>query len=203
MLENSVECYHCPAGHPELCITMDRNTMFSNLVDTYGAQGRAKSGYISPFLIVVDGGLPLKRGVKTLSMDGEYVCSRLLGEFGLGVEPPATAFGAGFSMLPINTHFFFHADYGRVMHALPVTPALTRWVTHWMVHEDAVEGVDYDVDALVYVFDATTREDRELCEGVQRGISSKRYLPGPMSSEREPGIAAAQNAYLTLMQGQS
>jgi Rieske 2Fe-2S family protein len=199
VLENSVECYHCPAGHPELCITMDRKAMFANLVDTYGASAGTKAGDVSPFLIVVDGGLPLKQGMKTLSMDGGYVCSRLLGEFGMGVEPPTPAFGAGFSMLPINTHFFFHADYGRVMHALPVSPALTRWVTHWMVHEDAVEGRDYDSDAMAYVFDATTREDVVLCEGVQRGISSRRYVPGPMSAEREPGIRAALHAYLTLM----
>jgi Rieske 2Fe-2S family protein len=189
VLENSVECYHCAANHPELCATMDRRAMYAALEDATASQTTANGGRHDRFLFAV-GGFPLKPGMKTLSPDGEFVCTKLLGEPG---------FGAGFSLVPVNTHVYFHADYGRVMHATPVSKLLTRWVTQWFVAADAVEGVDYDRERVVSVMDATTRQDVALTESVQRGVASRRYVPGPISIEREPGMRAALGSYFALM----
>jgi Rieske 2Fe-2S family protein len=47
------------------------------------------------------------------------------------------------------------------------------------VHEDAVEGVDYDIDTLIEVWRATNAQDATLVAHNQRGVNSKAYTPGP------------------------
>ncbi len=42
---------------------------------------------------------------------------------------------------------------------LPVSPTQTQLTTKWLVHKDAVEGVDYDVKELTKVWLATNAAD--------------------------------------------
>jgi Rieske 2Fe-2S family protein len=51
--------------------------------------------------------------------------------------------------------------------------------TTWLVHEDAVESIDYDVQRLTEVWIATNAQDAELAEVNHRGIRSMAYRPGP------------------------
>ena len=51
--------------------------------------------------------------------------------------------------------------------------------TTWLVHEDAVEGVDYDLEALVSTWRETNRQDAEFVARAQLGVSSPAYEPGP------------------------
>ena len=51
-----------------------------------------------------------------------------------------------------------------------------------LVHPDAVEGVDYDVDTLTEVWIATNTEDRRFVELAQRGASDPAYVPGPYAT---------------------
>jgi len=46
------------------------------------------------------------------------------------------------------------------------------------VHEEAVAGVDYDVERLTEVWQATNDQDRVLAENNHRGIRSRAYVPG-------------------------
>jgi len=48
--------------------------------------------------------------------------------------------------------------------------------------------VDYDVDRLRHVWDATNDQDRVLAEENQRGINSRAYTPGPYSTTYEFGV---------------
>jgi len=60
--------------------------------------------------------------------------------------------------------------------------------TDWLVHKDAVEGVDYDPAQMRKVWDATNDQDRRLAEENQRGINSTAYQPGPYSKTYEFGV---------------
>ena len=60
--------------------------------------------------------------------------------------------------------------------------------TKWLVHKDAVEGTDYDLDKLTTVWKATNEQDRELAENNQKGINSLAYEPGPYSDTIEFGV---------------
>jgi glycine betaine catabolism A len=62
---------------------------------------------------------------------------------------------------------------------LPLSANRTAVKTTWLVHEDAIEGVDYDVDTLTHVWRATNDQDATLVANNQRGVSSKGYRPGP------------------------
>jgi Rieske 2Fe-2S family protein len=76
-------------------------------------------------------------------------------------------------------------DYGFFFQALPLGPGQTAVTGTWVVHKDAVEGVDYDLGRLLEVWSATNDQDRAFCENNQRGVDSIAYVPGPYSQISE------------------
>nr|WP_279636588.1 SRPBCC family protein [Pseudomonas aeruginosa] len=79
-------------------------------------------------------------------------------------------------------------DHLIVFTVWPISAQETLVTTKWLVHKDAVEGVDYDVARLREVWDATNDQDRRLAEENQRGINSDAYQPGPYSKTYEFGV---------------
>ena len=79
-------------------------------------------------------------------------------------------------------------DHAVVFRVLPLGPRETLVTTKWLVHKDAVEGVDYDPERLRQVWDATNDQDRRLAEENQLGINSLAYQPGPYSKTYEFGV---------------
>ncbi|WP_375500791.1 SRPBCC family protein [uncultured Jatrophihabitans sp.] len=63
--------------------------------------------------------------------------------------------------------------------ALPLSPGKTLMRSTWLVREDAVEGVDYDVAELTDTWRHTNRQDAALVARAQLGVSSPTYEPGP------------------------
>ena len=181
LLENNCECYHCAGGHPSLAIACDYTGFFG----APGEETPRLSGPTSHF--------PLREGMKTFSMDGEWVCEKPLGT---GFSPD---FSCGYITVPVFAGPVYFADHGVNLDIVPLDKDTTRLVAQWFVHEDAVEGVDYDVQRLIEVFHVTNIEDGKLTELNQRGINSHRFVPGPNNPTREPFIKAALNTYLELM----
>jgi Rieske 2Fe-2S family protein len=87
----------------------------------------------------------------------------------------------------VEPHAFCHAygDHLFMFSAFPVAPDETIVVSKWLVHKDAVEGVDYDVERLAALWTKTNLQDRDLVENNQRGVNSLGYLPGPYSQDAE------------------
>jgi Rieske 2Fe-2S family protein len=79
-------------------------------------------------------------------------------------------------------------DHIIVFTVWPISAQETMVTTKWIVHKDAVEGVDYDVERMRQVWDATNDQDRRLAEENQRGINSTAYQPGPYSKTYEFGV---------------
>jgi Rieske 2Fe-2S family protein len=179
MLENYLECYHCPGSHPELCVTLDLRQQDIDLQTARSGESEYNNGVP-----------PLKSGTRTLSIDGELVSTRL---------PVEDGFNAGFSIQPCLSRVMLHADHGVTHTIRPVDTRRLVWTTQWLVHEDAQEGRDYDVERLVKVWDATNREDIGLVEGAYRGVRSRRFQPGPLAPTKEPALRAALATYLRLM----
>ena len=76
-----------------------------------------------------------------------------------------------------------------MFNANPTGPLTTTVTAKWFVHEDAVEGQDYDVDRLIHVWNATNLQDQRLVENNQRGVNGAGYVPGPYSPASEPFVA--------------
>jgi len=186
LLENYLECYHCPGSHRALCKSMDVEAMYAGTDEWQG-----------PYFT---GKLPLKSGLKTVSLNGLLV-STPLGELrGMGDLP--SGYGVGFGIMPTLSRVIVHVDHA-VAHALrPTGVGRVKWETRWYVRSDAVEGSDYDLENLVAVWRATNEEDIALCEGAYRGICSRSFSPGPLDGNRESAVTAALRAYLEMMRAE-
>jgi Rieske 2Fe-2S family protein len=81
---------------------------------------------------------------------------------------------------------------------LPIAPDKTLVRTTWLVHPDAGEGVDYDLDTLTSMWKTTNLQDAAFVERAQQGVSNPAYLPGPYSPV-EYMVEAFVNWYLARL----
>jgi glycine betaine catabolism A len=180
VMENFWECYHCPTGHPEFCFAADvaqlNESDFGDL---------APPGQEIP--LVIEGPLPLKPMMRTLSVDGSPVCSHPLGQFPVLSPSHSRAATTGFLIRHCTAATYFE-DHAILLDFQPVEVSRTDLVMRWLVRDDAVEGRDYEVERLIALWDVTNRQDRDLSERNQAGVRSSRYRPGPNSIDHEPGV---------------
>lgn len=203
VVENGRECHHCAACHPEIRISFPVNTADSTsletgqLDETFGAQmaaaGLDLGPYNGPWWQI--GRFPLNPGFVSFSLDGKPLVNK----------PLLTANGGDVGTLrwAIEPHNFCHvtADNAFMFSAYPVGPLETRVVAKWLVHRDAVEGVDYEIDSLTHVWTQTNLQDRDLAENNQRGINSVGYVPGPYSPDAESYVNDFVNWYCDRLRG--
>jgi Rieske 2Fe-2S family protein len=187
VIENNRECYHCAGNHPELLVTLVEfalpddpaaNTAFKSLMDRstakwdgYGLPHRPAEGGVEFRCIR----LPFNEGGVSFTMDGKPACNKLLGEF---IDPELGS--VRLFRVPNNWNHFL-SDHIIHFRVLPLSANRTAVRTTWLVHEDAVEGVDYDVGRLTEVWTATNDQDRILAERNHLGIRSIAYEPGPFA----------------------
>ena len=86
-------------------------------------------------------------------MDGKIASAKLLGPFN---EPNTSSLSV---WTQPNSWHHFCCDHVVTFSLMPMSPDRTLVRTSWLVHEDAVEGVDYDIDNLTAVWRATNLQD--------------------------------------------
>lgn len=196
-MENNRECYHC-GSHPELLETVfgiigiDLDNPPPDKVDAVAQFRSAESELhamckIKGFPFRASEHLddrvtafrierrPMTAAGESFTIDGRAASKRLLGDF----EHPRSGF-LTFHQQPNAWHHFL-ADHVITFTVLPLTPTRTLVRTTWLVHKDAVEGVDYDRENLIRVWDATNRQDQTFVELAQEGSANPFYEPGPYS----------------------
>jgi Rieske 2Fe-2S family protein len=187
VMENARECYHCAGQHPELSASFPiaASAYFDfgddRRVEAYNARMAAAQLPMGP----VEGEwweavrFPLNEGFRSMTIDGQHVVKKLMCEAGDG--------DIGSLRWAIEPHSFCHAtsDHVFMFSALPIGPNETLVVAKWLVHKDAVEGVDYDVEKLAELWTKTNLQDLELAENNQRGVNALGYTPGPYCQEAE------------------
>ena len=199
-MENNRECYHCRANHPELTVslfeygfgyaptpeTCDGIDAYQRLLVERHAQWEAMGlpcAEIEHLDDRVSGfrteRLPLDRAGQAQTLSGKSASRKLLGDF-----KQADLGALSFWTQPNSWHHFM-ADHIVTFTVLPISAEKTLVRTTWLVHKDAVEGVDYQLGDLTAVWNATNAQDRRLCEQSQRGIRSDAYQPGPYSPYTE------------------
>jgi hypothetical protein len=129
------------------------------------------------------GRFALAEGVVSITIDGKSAVTKKLGAVGDG--------DVGTMWWAVQPNCFNHAvgDYAFMFQALPTGPQETVVTAKWIVHKDAVEGVDYDLARLIEVWNSTNNEDRWLAENNQRGINSIAYVPARTPRSPRQGIA--------------
>ena len=200
VIENNRECYHCAGAHPELLVSLvemalPNDTRFAEEYEIMRAKAAEWDKLGLPHK-PMDGGveyrgirLPFRKGAISMTLDGKLGCKKLLGNL---VEPDLGSVRA--FRIPNNWHHFL-SDHILHFRVLPLGPDKTEVRTVWMVHEDALEGWDYDPVRLSEVWTATNAQDQMLAEENHRGIKSPGYRPGPYSQEAEFMILHFMNWY--------
>lgn len=194
VIENNRECYHCNGSHPELLNTLlefDDTTdpratdSFKAHVARMGEQWDAENiphQHVSFGLRNRMVRMPLAEGKVAMTIDGTHACEKTLGRV------KNRELGSLRILHLPNSWNHGQSDHLVTFQVVPMGPQKTKVITKWVVHKDAVEGVDYDVEKLRRVWDATNAQDRTLAEENQRGINSVAYEPGPYSPTYEFGV---------------
>jgi len=162
-IENYHECYHCPAIHPELCVVSPPTSG-----DNYTLPG-----------MWVGGTMDLEPFAATMSMDGSSG----------GVVLPALDEKQRREIVYIvlfpNLLISAHPDYVMTHRIEPVTPSLSNVTCEWLFSAEAVASAGFDPAYAVDFWDVTNRQDWSACEGVQRGLGSRGYRPGPFAAQED------------------
>ena len=213
-MENNRECYHCLTNHPELTVSLYEYG-FGYQADEHNAEGLSRfqeivaasrkrwdaMGLPSAEIDTLDDRitgfrtqrLPIDRSGQSQTLNSEVASKKLLGDF---VDPALG--GLSFWTQPNSWHHFM-SDYIVCFTVLPVSPTKTLVRTTWCVHKDAIEGVDYTLENLTAVWNATNSQDRRLVEESQIGISTGAYEPGPYSPLTEGLVEKFCNWYVNRM----
>ncbi len=215
-MENNRECYHCAANHPELCVSfIDLDFGFDPA--TLSEEDRAEAEehqrlYAERTAAWEAEGFPSSPVEQLSGHQTNFRTQRLIiSGAGESQTPDATAASAKLLGTMTrkdlgDTHLWGHNCWNHFMgdHAvttmvIPLSANRTLVRTRWLVHKDAVEGVDYDLDKLTNVWIATTDQDAELVSRSQLGVEDSAYEPGPYSRFTEGQLDEFATWYVERM----
>ncbi len=117
---------------------------------------------------------PIREGALSMTADGGLVAP-LMGRF---KDPDGGKTSVSIDYVGRMTAT---NDYAALFRFVPVSAGVTDFEILWLVRGDAVEGRDYDVERLRWLWSVTTAQDKVLAENNQLGVESIAYLPGPYS----------------------
>jgi phenylpropionate dioxygenase-like ring-hydroxylating dioxygenase large terminal subunit len=187
-VENYMECYHCQPAHPEFskrhvyARPAEMNEEIEHAarrraevlgvavpdIDRYGCA--AGPGTESNAVMRS----ALHEGLLSAAADGQSL-GRLMGAYSAS-DGNSTYFDIG----PVSD-FLAYPDHGVIYRFIPRTVDRTEMEVLWLVDESAVEGEDYDVERLTWLWKTTSAEDKKIVEMNQAGINSRFFEPGPYS----------------------
>ena len=193
--ENNRECYHCAANHPELCKTFPEAPTVTGVngaesdPDMLAHWSKCEVAGLPSRFRIDDAGqfratrAPLLRDAVSYTMTGRRAVRKNLSD-------QVTADRIGTLLLYHYPTTWNHVlgDHAVTFRVLPISPTETAVTTKWLVHKDAVEGVDYDLQELIHVWTETNDQDRRIVEENAFGIKSPAYEPGPYSEFHEGGV---------------
>ncbi len=187
-IENYQECYHCATAHIDYArmhtLMLDKKKrdrvqkhmlekmdscgikeIFIDRIDTKARPGEISYGYSRTAMF---------DGYKTGSKGGKPVAP-LLGDL-KGYDGGASDFCLGpFSFL------LAYSDHVVCYVFTPTDIGNSKCDIYWLVRDNAQEGKDYVVDELTWLWDITTKADKEIIVNNWKGVRSRFYSPGPFS----------------------
>lgn len=154
IVENFNECYHCGPVHPEL----------SELVPAFKARGGSDLDW--------EAGIPHRDGAWTFTRSGTTTRAPFPG---LSEEERERHKG---QLIYPNLMLSLSADHVAAFTLWPHGPGSTTVVCDFLFHRDEVTKADFDPADAVEFWDMVNRQDWKVCEGVQRGMSSRFFSTG-------------------------
>ena len=188
---NNRECCHCRQNHKGLLNLFDPSSfngatsasydaMVADGVQRWTELGRAweEQAFTTNDCCRV-ARYPLQPGYKSITFDGEAASAKLIGGWD---DYDASTLSMWFNP---NAWVHFTSDHIATNWVLPIDAETCTLYSSWIVHVDAEEGVDYDVDHLTDVWRVTNAEDVDLCNSMTKGALSSYYEPGPFAADEQ------------------
>jgi len=187
-VENYMECYHCTPAHPEFA----RHHVYARPAELNieaDRAGGARAQALGIAIPNVDGyGGAREPGSESIAVmrSALHEGSQSATEDGRPAAPPMGAFSASdgnstyFDVGPISD-FLAYPDHGVIYRFIPRAAEHTEMEVIWLVHRDAVEGTEYDVERLTWMWRTTSAQDKKIVEMNHAGVNSRFFSPGPYS----------------------
>ncbi len=188
-VENYCECYHCAPAHPEysrghsLAYPDEKNReLHEKVMANAEACGLSDKSVHRVYLNAPGfgadfsyGRYPLLRDHVTGSADGQALAP-LMGDI--------RDYDGGTTDLQVGpvTFGLMYCDHVVIYRFTPLSSDTADCDITWLVRGDAQEGVDYDKEKLIWLWDVTTQADKNIIERNQQGVNSRYYVPGPFST---------------------
>lgn len=203
-VENYDECYHCGPAHPEFARSHSIHRPTEANVELFDAMmARAKdTGLDADFVSQV--GLSDPTGVQYFydryALFPDYVTGTEDGRPAAPLMGDISDYDGGASNVQVGPVSFFLAynDHVVTYRFTPRGLQDTDAEVTWLVDADAVEGKDYDLDRLTWLWRVTSLADKRIVEHNQQGVNSRFYRPGPYST-MEPFPIAFVEWYLATI----
>lgn len=186
---NNRECCHCLVNHRGLChlfhpssfngaTTPVYDQLFTAAIARWNQLGLAwKEQAFTPNDCCRIARYPMQEGYQSITFDGKPASKKLIGPF---TDYDASTLSMWFNP---NAWIHFASDHIATNWVLPLDDLNCTLYSSWIVHEDAVEGEDYEVDHLTDVWRVTNAEDVDLCNSMTAGSRSDHHRPGPFSDD--------------------
>jgi phenylpropionate dioxygenase-like ring-hydroxylating dioxygenase large terminal subunit len=191
-VENYMECYHCQPSHPEFA----RRHVYSRPATQSGVhelEARVRSEALGIRIADMDGyGLHAGQGQESMAVmrSALFAGHATASQDGLPLAPLMGNFPAFdgsstyFDVGPISD-FLAYPDHGLIYRFVPRAVDRTDMEVLWLVDGKAIEGRDYTVERLTWLWQVTSVEDKQIIERNQEGVNSHYYEPGPYSLQEE------------------
>ncbi|MDO7835584.1 aromatic ring-hydroxylating dioxygenase subunit alpha [Sphingobium sp. HBC34] len=210
VLENFFECYHCRPSHPEY-FSMNGHVKVTAMRDEQGAQDWQAT--------VADWNQSLKDGVRLAQVrDPGSITTlkhsvyrqpigldrRTHSKSGQPVAPLMGLFDdydGGETGMHVGRLSFVggYNDHAVIFQFNPVSVQETDVIVTWLVDQDA-DLSTIDIDALTFLWDVTTVQDKKIIEANAAGVRSPAYRPGPYTVLEEQTANFVAD-YMAVMRG--
>jgi Rieske 2Fe-2S family protein len=175
VVENFMECYHCGPVHPELCHLIPE---FRSGTSYQGLPGQGTS---------------FGADVEAFTLSGKGKRARLR-----GLHDEDDRLYYAWVLWP-NVFVNLLPDHV-ILHTLtPLGPDRSRVVCDWLFDPAEVAKPDFDPSDTVAAFDITNRQDWDVCELTQLGMTSKAYARGGVFVPNEHHSAAFRDLVLVRL----
>jgi Rieske 2Fe-2S family protein len=161
ILENYNECYHCGPVHPELC----------EIVPAFGRGGRDLDW---------EAGIPHRKGAVTFTTTGTTTRSALP-----GLNDDERIRHKGELIFP-NLMLSCSCDHVAAFSMFPRSAARTLIVCDFLFDPDEMARPGFDPSDAVQFWDVVNRQDWRICEQVQDGMTSRRFVTGYLAPMEDP-----------------
>jgi Rieske 2Fe-2S family protein len=163
IVENYQECYHCSNIHPELCRVSPPDS---------GENIELEGDWVG-------GWMDLREGAATMSFDGQSHGTTITG---LSEHEQRTVM---YVVVFPNLLISLHPDYVMTHTTRPLDEGHTFVECAWLFPAETVASPGFDPSYAVDFWDLTNRQDWAACESVQRGLTSKHAIPGPLAPDED------------------